>query len=40
MSIVIGNVPVELGVQNALYTNELCGKSIPVHAGAEMPGWA
>ena len=37
MSIVIGNVPVELGVQNALYTNELCGKSIPVHAGAEMP---
>jgi len=37
MSIVIGNVPVELGVQNALYTNELCGKSVPVHAGAEMP---
>jgi len=37
MSIVIGNVPVELGVQNALYTVELCGKSIPVHAGAEMP---
>jgi purine nucleosidase len=37
MSIVIGNVPVELGVQNALYTNELCGKSAPVHAGAEMP---
>ena len=28
MSIVIGNVPVELGVQNALYTAELCGKSI------------
>ena len=37
MSIVIGNVPVELGVQNALYTAELCGKSVPVHAGAEMP---
>jgi len=37
MSMVIGNVPVELGVQNALYTAELCGKSVPVHAGAEMP---
>ncbi|MFZ9767814.1 MAG: nucleoside hydrolase, partial [Candidatus Limnocylindrus sp.] len=37
MSIVIGNVPVELGVQNALYTAELCGKNVPVHAGAEMP---
>ena len=37
MSVVIGNVPVALGVQNALYTAELCGKRIPVHAGAEMP---
>ena len=37
MSVVIGNVPVEMGVQNALYTAELCGKSVPVHAGAEMP---
>ena len=37
MSVVIGNVPVELGVQNALYTAELCGKNIPVHAGAAMP---
>ena len=37
MSVVIGNVPVELGVQNALYTAELCGRSVPVHAGAEMP---
>jgi len=37
MSIVIGNVPVELGVQNALYTAELCGVVVPVHAGAEAP---
>jgi len=37
MSVVIGNVPVEMGVQNALYTTELCGKSIPVHAGAALP---
>ena len=37
MSVVIGNVPVEMGVQNALYTAELCGKSIPVHAGAALP---
>jgi inosine-uridine nucleoside N-ribohydrolase len=29
MSVVIGNVPVEMGVQNALYTAEICGKSIP-----------
>ena len=37
MSVVIGNVPLEMGVQNALYTAELCGKSIPVHAGASLP---
>ena len=37
MSVVVGNVPVEMGVQNALYTAELCGRSVPVHAGAEMP---
>ena len=37
MSVVIGNVPVEMGVQNALYTAELCGKSVPVHAGAALP---
>ena len=37
MSVVLGNVPVEMGVQNALYTAELCGKSIPVHAGAALP---
>jgi purine nucleosidase len=37
ISVVIGNVPVELGVQNALYTAELCGKRVPVHAGAALP---
>lgn len=37
MSVVIGNVPVEMGVQNALYTAELCGSVVPVHAGAELP---
>ena len=37
MSVVIGNVPVEMGMQNALYTAEICGKSIPVHAGAALP---
>jgi purine nucleosidase len=37
MSVVIGNVPVEMGVQNALYTAEICGESIPVHAGAALP---
>jgi len=37
MSVVIGNVPLEMGVQNALYTAELCGKRIPVHAGAALP---
>jgi purine nucleosidase len=26
-----------MGVQNALYTAELCGKSVPVHAGAALP---
>ncbi|MFM8279882.1 MAG: nucleoside hydrolase [Candidatus Limnocylindrus sp.] len=37
MSIVIGNVPVEMGVQNALYTAELCDVRVPVHAGAAAP---
>ena len=33
---VAGNAPVDQGVQNALYTLELCEQSIPVHRG--MPG--
>ena len=36
ITVVAGNVPVDQGVQNALYTVELCGKNIPVYRG--MPG--
>jgi purine nucleosidase len=36
ITVVAGNVPVDQGVQNALYTVELCGHSIPVYRG--MPG--
>jgi purine nucleosidase len=36
ITVVAGNVPVEQGVQNALYTVELCQQDIPVHRG--MPG--
>jgi len=31
ISIVAGNVPIELGVQAALYTIEMCGAKTPVH---------
>ena len=37
ISVVSGNVPVEMGVRNALYTVELCGKSTPVYAGLPRP---
>ena len=37
ISVVAGNVPLELGVQNALYTVERCGAQTPVHAGADRP---
>lgn len=37
IGIVAGNVPLEMGVQNALYTVELCGSSVPVYAGASRP---
>ena len=33
ITVVAGNVPVEQGVQNALYTVELAGKTTPVYAG-------
>ena len=33
ITVVSGNVPVEQGVQNALYTVELAGASVPVYAG-------
>lgn len=37
IGIVAGNVPLEMGVQNALYTVELCGSSAPIYAGASRP---
>src|SRR5262249_19805733 len=37
ITVVAGNVPVEQGVQNALYTVELAGADVPVHAGAARP---
>lgn len=37
ITVVAGNVPLAQGVQNALYTVELCGATVPVHAGAVRP---
>jgi purine nucleosidase len=37
ITVVAGNVPLECGVQNALYTVERCGKSVPVYAGLDRP---
>lgn len=37
ITVVAGNVPLDQGVQNALYTVELCGSTAPVHAGAAAP---
>ncbi len=37
ISIVAGNVPIELGVQAALYTIEMCEVEVPVHVGATKP---
>ena len=37
ITIVAGNVPLAQAVQNALYTVELCGATVPVHAGAAKP---
>src|SRR5690606_8019203 len=34
---VAGNVPVEQGTINALYTSELCGADVPVYPGAARP---
>jgi purine nucleosidase len=34
---VAGNVPVEQGTQNALFTAELCGSDVPVYPGAAKP---
>lgn len=37
ITIVAGNVPLEMGIQNALYTVEQCKKRIPVYAGVAHP---
>ncbi|MFM8902385.1 MAG: nucleoside hydrolase, partial [Actinomycetota bacterium] len=37
ISIVAGNVPIESGVQAALYTLEMCCAQVPVHVGASRP---
>lgn len=37
ITIVSGNVPVEMGARNAGYTAELCGKPTPVYIGANRP---
>ncbi len=37
VTVVAGNVPVEQGVQNALYTVELCGADVPVAQGQARP---
>jgi purine nucleosidase len=37
ITVVAGNVPCDQGVQNALYTVELCGATTPVHPGASQP---
>ena len=37
ISIVAGNVPIDLGVQAALYTLEMCGAKTHVHVGAHKP---
>ena len=38
ISVVAGNVPLDFGVQNALYTRELCGRlDVPVYVGADAP---
>jgi purine nucleosidase len=37
ITVVAGNVPVDQGVQNALYTLELCSQAVPVHRGLAAP---
>jgi purine nucleosidase len=37
ITVVAGNMPLAQGVQNALYTVELCEKDVPVYAGASLP---
>ena len=37
ITVVAGNVPLDLAVQNALYTVELCSSDVPVYAGRAEP---
>ncbi len=38
IGVVAGNVPLDLALQNALYTRELCGRSdVPIYAGSATP---
>jgi len=38
VSVVAGNVPLDMAVQNALYTREVCGRTdVPVYVGADRP---
>ena len=37
ITVVAGNVPLEYGVQNALYTVERCSEDTPVHVGIDKP---
>src|SRR5205814_10222054 len=37
ITVVAGNVPVDQGTRNALYTAELCGADVLVFRGAERP---
>jgi purine nucleosidase len=37
IGVVAGNVPLDMGVQNALYTRELCTSTTPIYVGAAKP---
>ena len=37
ITLVSGNVPIDQGVRNALYTAEVCGVEVPVYRGADRP---
>jgi purine nucleosidase len=37
ITVVAGNVPLDQAVQNALYTVELAGSSVPVYVGCAAP---
>ncbi|WP_448595246.1 nucleoside hydrolase [Thermoflexus hugenholtzii] len=37
ITIVAGNVPVEMGARNAGYTAQLCGREVPIYIGCERP---